>query len=111
MPAAKRPRGDSEELARATSALALTQLHAGPDSSQLLEQLTEVVQTLVLPHLGLAGVQLFEQVCTATYAIIASLSNVHLLQLAQVRCCCVQHSPRARCRVTRCDADRAPPGR
>ena len=64
----------------------------GADQGGQLQQLTGVVQALVLPRLSLAELQSLGQACAATRATVHGLPDAQLRQLAQVRSCWV---PRA----------------
>ena len=61
----------------------------GADQGGQLQQLTGVVQALVLPRLSLADLQSLGQACAATRATVRGLPYAQLRQLAQVRSCWV----------------------
>ena len=93
MPGATRPRLASAGKASAVPVQprrcrADPPLLAGADQGGHLQQLTGVVQALVLPRLGLADLQSFGQACAATRAIVRGLPGAQLQQLAQVRPWC-----------------------
>ena len=73
---AKEPTG-----ALAAACVALTeliweaQLRTGRHSCMLLQQLTEVLQTLTMPRLSLADVQTFGRPCTATRSTGSNLPD------------------------------------
>ena len=71
-------------IADNTACLQLLSWRAGTACNQLLDQLTEILHTLVLPKLGLADLQALGQACRTTQAIVASLPDAALRQLAQV---------------------------
>ena len=60
-------------------------LAAGPDSSRLLVDLSNVLEALVVPCLCLADLQRLGQACVATRALVAGVPEGQLLQRAQVR--------------------------